>query len=722
MPSIGPFTFTAPTLFWIGVVGAVLPVLAHLLYRKARQRVVFPSVRLLATAAASQSGLFKLRRLLLLIARVNIVLLLAAAFTRPLWSTDDTDPIDAQSGAKVVIVFDNSASSAMRVDGVQVIESLRAEAERLLDGLESGRDRVNVVFAEARPRTMFPQMSLNPQAARDELRNVEPTHERADLSAAIAEAGRMLIGFRQPRRIVVITDAQASNWSALTQPGALEAIMPAGHSIGLTLLPVDDGQADNLAVTQPRFDPPQPIVGQPFSSRVRVTNHDDATRTATVTQSINGQPGPGQSVTLDPRQSRELRFEAAVRRGGIHEAVFTLTPRDTFDADNTVYAVFESAVRVPVIVISDDDPDRVGSDSYYLMRALAPLGEGLDDLAPRHAHPAALDAAALRGAGIVMVANASQLSPTAARALVEHVNRGAGLVWWSDDGPTAANFVALDNVAAALREGESFMPATPITLQQRDDDEPLRITAGAWGSKLLSDFDAAGRNALAQVAVRRAWSFAEPRQGTGTLLAFDDGSPAFTTRPFGAGRVVVGAFGVGRPFTDLTRRATFVALVQTLARYVRPAAVDRDEPKVGRPHTWMLDAAALRAAQQDDADPNIRVIGPGGDALDPQVIALDGLVSVTLARPLLPGHYRVTHQDKTLAVAGVNLDARESDTQRADLRQLAKSAGRTRLTVRDAGDLDPLDDQRGTDTWPWWVVAAALFMAIELVILVVWKR
>ena len=136
----------------------------------------------------------------------------------------------------------------------------------------------------------------------------------------------------------------------------------------------------------------------------------------------------------------------------------------------------------------------------------------------------------------------------------------------------------------------------------------------------------------------------------------------------------------------------------------------------------MLDPAALRAAQQDDAAPNIRVIGPNGSPLNAQVVQLDELVSVTLAKPSVPGHYRVVHQDNTLAIAGVNLDPRESDPRRADLRQLAKPDGLGRLTVRDAGNLDPLDDHRGADTWPWWVVAAAMFMAIELVILLVWKR
>ena len=53
-----------------------LPVLAHLLNRRARRTVVFPNVSMLVASSASHSSLFKLRRWILLLLRCLAVILL----------------------------------------------------------------------------------------------------------------------------------------------------------------------------------------------------------------------------------------------------------------------------------------------------------------------------------------------------------------------------------------------------------------------------------------------------------------------------------------------------------------------------------------------------------------------------------------------------------------------------------------------------------------------
>ena len=61
-PLLAVFTFAAPALFG-GLALLALPLIAHLLHRRTRQRIVFPTVMFLQQSTASQSRLFKLRRL-----------------------------------------------------------------------------------------------------------------------------------------------------------------------------------------------------------------------------------------------------------------------------------------------------------------------------------------------------------------------------------------------------------------------------------------------------------------------------------------------------------------------------------------------------------------------------------------------------------------------------------------------------------------------------------
>ncbi len=62
-----------------------LPIVAHLLNRRARQAIVFPSILLLRASVATQSWLYRLRRLILLCLRCLAVAMLVLAFCRPVW-------------------------------------------------------------------------------------------------------------------------------------------------------------------------------------------------------------------------------------------------------------------------------------------------------------------------------------------------------------------------------------------------------------------------------------------------------------------------------------------------------------------------------------------------------------------------------------------------------------------------------------------------------------
>ena len=77
-------SFTTP-LMLAGTAAVGVPILAHLLNRRTRRRIVFPTVRLLVQSSASQSRLFRLRRWILLVLRCLAVALLAWAFSRPVW-------------------------------------------------------------------------------------------------------------------------------------------------------------------------------------------------------------------------------------------------------------------------------------------------------------------------------------------------------------------------------------------------------------------------------------------------------------------------------------------------------------------------------------------------------------------------------------------------------------------------------------------------------------
>src|SRR5690606_22892689 len=100
-----------------------------------RRRIVFPTIRLLAEASASQSRLHRLRHWIVLLLRCGVVALVALAFAQPVWT--ESQASDVGKDAALVLVLDTSASTGQQSAGVSAITALRARALELLDAATS---------------------------------------------------------------------------------------------------------------------------------------------------------------------------------------------------------------------------------------------------------------------------------------------------------------------------------------------------------------------------------------------------------------------------------------------------------------------------------------------------------------------------------------------------------------------------------------------------------
>src|SRR5580704_2121687 len=203
-PLLAFLELTTPALLG-GLALLSLPIVAHLLNRRSRHAIVFPTIQLLRASVATQSWFYRLRRWILLLLRCLAVAMIVFAFCRPVWLDARTKRADAGKGAAVVLLIDTSASTAQRAEEVGVMSELRATGIRTLDSLRVGTDVANVVLATAHPRAVYPKLSANVPGLRDELSRLEPTFYRADLLQAIALAGQLLTAHDGERRLVVLS-------------------------------------------------------------------------------------------------------------------------------------------------------------------------------------------------------------------------------------------------------------------------------------------------------------------------------------------------------------------------------------------------------------------------------------------------------------------------------------------------------------------------------------
>lgn len=210
--------FAAPWVL-LGLLATLVPVLLHLFARREPPTLDFPAVRYLADTARIHQRRLNLQHLLLLVVRTLLIALLVLAAAGPTWP--GRGGLGSHQPGALVVILDNSLSSAATENGVPVFDRLREAAGRVL-GSASGQDGVWLLPADGIVR------GGTPDELRDVLAGLHAEPRRMDLGAAIARAREVLAGDGRPGEVVVVTDLQSSALSTTPGdgPGSVTVLRP----------------------------------------------------------------------------------------------------------------------------------------------------------------------------------------------------------------------------------------------------------------------------------------------------------------------------------------------------------------------------------------------------------------------------------------------------------------------------------------------------------------
>jgi hypothetical protein len=161
---------------------------------------------------------------------------------------------------------------------------------------------------------------------------------------------------------------------------------------------------------------------------------------------------------------------------------------------------------------------------------------------------------------------------------------------------------------------------------------------------------------------------------------------------------------------DFIGSPIFPALLHELLRALRQDA-GGSTLTPGAP--WTLDVPTAGEGALTVSDPN-------GKKLDAEVLASGRTTRLALSAAKLPGIYTVKQGDTLVACAAVNVDARESDTRPLALENLKPGADSAVTVLR--GEEEVAAGEQAHDLWPQLAGAAAILLAIEMLLLALWRR
>ena len=663
-----------------------LPILIHFFSRKQRDIVRWAAMEFLLASRAPRRSFMKLKDLILLLLRILVVLLIVAALAQPRVSMGwigTTGPRD------VILVLDNSMSTARKTSGGTLFDQEVDQAAKLIHQLNAG-DTVRVLLASPAPEwlTDSPQTADNStqDALISRLHQLVPNGGAADIPKAVHTAIKTEPTSKDVSRFVtVIGDNQAFGWRAdatsewaslfsLSQrakpPVLLRAILPGAET----------GPPSNLAVEKLAGTRTVAPVGRPVALTATVKNTGAFKREAgSLAWTADGQSiGTTAVPALDPGEETTVTLSQPFPNPGLVDIACQLSGHDDLSLDDSARFLLNVTESAPILVVEGESHfDPLQSDSAYLLSALGwqPNGEAAAKnvavasiFRPKLINYQKLDAETLTSYQCVVLANVPHLSDGTVQKLARFVNSGGGL------------WIALGDQTEIAAFNKQFFASgaglSPVSLKQPVGDAMDREKFTAL-SPPAADHPATTLLAdTHRLDIDKVRVFRRHQMDTGNdksisvLLRAEGGSPLVVEKTLGRGRVIVQGIPLNVSWSNVPLCQSFVVMVHEWLWYLTESGMVRRNLQPGEP---------LQLSESLDS-------GNGGATVDTPASGIAQVVGheeqsrliFRYSRTAFPGEYRMTISGSKQAPEKfqVNRNPLESDftplsdTQIASLRDV----------------------------------------------------
>lgn len=607
-------SFANPLLL-LGLVGALLPILIHLIHKRRPRRQRFAAIELVLQSVERIQRRWRLRRIILLASRVLLLAALSLAAAGPLLGAVD-ELVTASSGpTRIAIVVDGSMSMRARYDGTSAFARAVTSARNLVDAM-GPEDQAVLVLAARRPQLLVERPTPDKALLYRKLDELEASYGHADVGEAISMATQALGSLsadEQPvegeapkisARVVALTDLAEPAFGAtadLALPGTsqrakLELVdvlegISADKRVNNAITSVETlnvpGEAPRTIEVRARIQSYAKESGGPEPRDITLRQGDEDLVAGSV-ELVSG--------TIVDKVMRHA-FDKPGRR-----AVQVALERDVLGEDDIRWSVADVRRQVRMLIV-DGAPSGVPKEDeiFYLERALQ--AGAADQPAPRVITADDLSRADLGAYDVVILAGVTAFARSDGARLSDFVERGGGLlISASEDLDTELYNAELGRVLPRLLRGLKVVDPEAgvgsggiVALANPTTEHPtMEMFAGDSLGGLLSTRTSA--YLLLQPGSERPMT---------TLVEHDDGQPAIVIAQAKQGRVGLLTMSVDRDLSDFAIRPAFVPLMRQMILYLGQA--------LGRPDTRRTIVGEPRVLNVPRGAMALRVTGPDGE-------------------------------------------------------------------------------------------------------------
>jgi hypothetical protein len=541
------------------------------------------------------------------------------------------------------------------------------------------------------------------------------------------------------RVVYIVTDLRRRDWrESEVNPESPVKVLARLSKLAQACFVIDvaDDEDRNLAITAIQ---PEGTLVQGVTSRfdVGVTNHGRAAASdlrvkfsaggALALESTIDRLAPGETTSVrfnftfaaDEESDDPTRLALAPRQVRVELLTAQQGADDRLPADSVAYFPARLVRGIPTLIVDGDPSADFGrAESFYLRRALAPIGPVPSGVAAEVVTENELESLALDKYQVIFLCNVYRLGDKTAEN-IEKLERwtlgGGGLVILPGDQIDEQFFADF-----YFRDGEGL---SPIKLENIQGDE----TEKTWvnfrvenaNHDVLKVFAGQNNPFLDNVKAFRWWGSAVKKEQLGKEVAVAarlsdvDDSPVLAEKRFGKGRVLAMSIPADADWTNWTSDPSYLIVMQELVKYMSGDRGDKGLLRVGEPIRQPLDLTVheldASLAGPKDLKANLQAAAPpegnGGSSAEtiwqleyPQT-DWQGFYDLKLARRDGGGEDHI--------LFAVNVDPTEGDLARVDRQAMERDLVDTNVKILAADQALALADI-GSQTEVWWYLLWAV--------------
>ncbi len=705
--------------FLVALPLALAPILLHLFDRRRNVTIEWGAMEFLLAAATRRTSARKLKQWLLLLLRVLAIAALVMALARPQLPGNW---FGSSERGETVFVIDNSMSTLRESEDSTLFAKLIQRATEEAGEMAPG-DTVRVLLASPYPVWATAGSMRVDSGSRESIaaqfEEIRPTNGSSDLLAAMFTAVQAdAEQHTMKRRVVLLTDGQASDWKTDDASGwqRFQEVLkstPIPTELDVIELDAKTAKSTNVAVNSVRSNWLVTGIGQTFTVTAQIQNHSSVeSASCSLEWFVGGKSEQTAQVPALPGgNTHEAVWRTSFDKPGVYAVSCQINPNDNLTPDNRATVVIEAIEEVPVLVVeSAPGQAELQQDAFFLQAAMGWVnGEAMDQHSvyrPVTITPEQLEGTSLSSYRAVIVPNFTSLTEQAVAELKAYAYNGGGV--WVALGPRA-DIEMFNQYFFAHGDGLSPVAIDGIVAEANADSSPT-ISASLRDHPATAELADSQRLDTSEIRVRRRFRFVPPPQDddVSVLLSLSNGESLAVEKYVGRGRVIVQGIPLTmRDWSELAKSQAFVVMVQDWLSYLT-------QPQATRHNLSPGDPIMVHLAETENRDAILHT--PHGDQIELTADPVaDGVVFRT-SRTILPGEYRLQ-----LGLSGdsipfqVQRNQRESDLtglSTEDQKLLADTAGLSRSLLSSGMS----GTNQSNPVWPMLLMLLILFMSIELIL------